>query len=113
MIQEVINIIDLGAVAMSLILGATALARAILLVHDKPPTLPVINLISETRLTLANDLAPLNVANTILKSMILIGMSDLAAQGASVMEDLRMTEVMSVIHLPSHLSTERICIDLQ
>ena len=90
MMQEVINIIVLGVATMRLILGDTALAPAILIFRDKPLTLPVIILISETHLnlTLANDLAPLNVATTMLKSMI--GMSDLAAQGASVMEDLRM-----------------------
>ena len=88
MVQEVINIIVLGVATMRLILGDTALARAILIFHDKPLTLPVIILISETHLTLANDLAPLNVATTMLKSMT--GMSDLAAQGASVMEGLRM-----------------------
>ena len=90
MMQEVINIIVLGVVTMRLILGATALARAILILRDKPLTLPVIILFSETHLTLANDLAPLNLAITMLKSMIMIGMSDLAAQGASAMEDLMM-----------------------
>ena len=77
MMQEVINIIVLGAVTMHLVLGVTAL-RAILILRDKPPTPPVINLISETHPALANDLAPLNVTTTMLKSMI--GMSDLAAQ---------------------------------
>ncbi len=98
---------------MHLILGVTALARAILIFHDKPPTLPIIILISETHPTLANDLAPLNVTIMILKSMI--GMSDLAAEGASVMEDLRMTEVMimSVIHSHVHLPMEQVYIDLQ
>ncbi len=87
---------------MHLILGATALARSILILLDldKPPTLPVIILISATHLTPANDLALvlLNVATTMLISMI--GMSDLVAQGASVMEDRRMKQIMimSVIH---------------
>ena len=89
MMQEVINIIVLGPVVVRLVLGVTALARAILLVlRNKPPSLPEIILISETHLTLANDLAPLSVATTILKSMI--SLSVLAVQGASVMEDLKM-----------------------
>ena len=95
-----INIIVLGVAIVHLILGVTALARAILILLDldKPPTLPVIILISATHLTPANDLALLNVATTMLMSMI--GMSDLVAQGASVMEDRRMKQIMimSVIH---------------
>ncbi len=75
---------------MHLVLGATALARAILILLDldKPPTLPVIILIRATHLTPANDLALLNVATTMLISII--GVSDPVAQGASVMEDRRM-----------------------